>query len=70
MVDGGYNKDAEGRDLADASKICSEVKRTLTDLVASGRLPLTAVVNVRDHEQRTVVTASISVAVAYPDTHH
>lgn len=70
LFDGRLQKDETGQTLADMPQVCFEIRRTLADLVLHGTGPVSAILHVRDADNQTVVTASISLAFEHPDTHH
>lgn len=70
VFDGKANKDEAGHDLADASALGPELHRVVADVVMHSNGLTSAIINVRDEDNRTVATASLSLAVSYPDTHH
>ena len=70
LFDGKLTKDETGQDLVDTSQLCLEIRRTLADLIMQSHGPLSAVLNVRNRDNQTVATASISVSFDRLDTRH
>ena len=70
LFDGRLHKDETGQDLSDVSQVCVETRRALADLVLHGTGPLSAIVRVRGDANQPVLTASISLSIDHPDTHH
>ena len=70
LFDGRQQRDETGQQLADMPQVCFEIRRTLADLVLHGTGSLSAILHVRDKDNQTVVTASISLAFERPETHH
>ncbi len=70
LHDGRLQRDETGQDVADMSQVCFEIRRTLADLIVHGSGSLSAIVNVRDNDNQTIVSASISLTFNRPDTRH
>ncbi len=70
LLDGGLHKDETGQELRGIPQVWTEVRQTLAGLVEHGSGSLSAVVHVRDAENQTVVTASLSLAFQQPETQH
>ena len=70
LLDGRLQKDETGQDLADVAGVCIEIRRALSEMILHGVGPASAVINVRGEDNQTVVTASISLSIDYPVTHH
>ena len=70
LFDGRLVKDETGQELADSSQLCLEIRRTLADFIMQAHGPVSAVLNVRNRNNQTVATASISVSCDRLDTRH
>ena len=71
LLDGRLQRDETGQELSGLPQVFSEIRQTLADLVQhEGTGSLSAILHVRDADNQTVVTASISLAFQEPDTHH
>ena len=70
LLDGGLHRDETGQELNGIPQVWTEVRQTLAELVENGSGSVSAILHVRDADNQTVVTASISLAFQEPDTHH